>query len=90
MAIVPDEKNYFKALLSCRMDWIVLSNIKKTLAGDNTQKFKDSCFGHFWNVDTLKFQGQLYLHLLFRQDTSESTKKIVFHINNLQSEFGPK
>lgn len=34
---------------------------------------------------SLRFQRQMILHLLFRQDNSSSTDKIIFRINNKEA-----
>ncbi|KAK6123716.1 hypothetical protein DH2020_042530 [Rehmannia glutinosa] len=90
MALVPKEKDHFKGKLSCRSCFNSIDLIRARLKGDNVEKFKKSCFGYFLETDTIQFQCQLVLQLLFRQDNSLSTDHIVFHINNKQSVFGPK
>ncbi|KAK6138988.1 hypothetical protein DH2020_027271 [Rehmannia glutinosa] len=83
MALIPKEKDQFKGKLSCR-SWFNSMDLIKV------EKFKNSCFGYLLETDTIQFQGQLVLQLLFRQDNSLSIDHIVFHINNKQSVFGPE
>ncbi|KAK6137008.1 hypothetical protein DH2020_029251 [Rehmannia glutinosa] len=59
--------------------------ISDRLKGENIEKFNTSYFGEFLETDSIKFQGQLVLHLLFRQDCGLSKEKVVFHINNKEA-----
>lgn len=90
MALVPDKHDQFKAKISCRVQWRCLEEIDTILNKDNKDNFKKSCFGHLMGMKPLQFQGQLMLQLLFRQDSSCSTDRVIFHINNKEAEFGPK
>ncbi|KAL8539357.1 hypothetical protein ACS0TY_001109 [Phlomoides rotata] len=87
-SMVP-ENLQFKAKLTARGHLNILKKICGDLSGDHLTKFKQSCFGHLLEVGEMKFLGQLYLYLLFNQDTSGSIKKVVFHLYDQEAIFGP-
>ncbi|KAL8526047.1 hypothetical protein ACS0TY_015317 [Phlomoides rotata] len=76
--------------LHARADLSIIEKINERLKGANIYKFGNSCFAPFLKMRNMNFHGQLYLHLLFSQDTTRSMKKIVFHIANREAEFGPR
>ncbi|KAL8473854.1 hypothetical protein ACS0TY_030638 [Phlomoides rotata] len=55
----------------------------------NKERFKKTCFGQFDDLEKIQFQGQLFLHLLFRQDKDFKSDSLIFHVNNCKTEFGP-
>ncbi|KAF3456018.1 hypothetical protein FNV43_RR00661 [Rhamnella rubrinervis] len=44
-----------------------IEDIKNKLRDHQLLKFKDSCFGHFLDIDELMFSGQIVNHMLYKQ-----------------------
>lgn len=81
--------DYFKVRISCWFDLSVLLKIKDNLNDDMKERFKKSCFGAFYDMKDITFLGQLYLHLLLKQDSQLAGEKLLFHVKNYMTEFGP-
>ncbi|KAL8516775.1 hypothetical protein ACS0TY_015148 [Phlomoides rotata] len=83
------QDDYFTSRVSNRVDLGILAKINVELGKENKRRLRESYFGQFIGLDDVQFQGQLYLHLLFKQSKDKFTDKIVFHINNTTAELGP-
>lgn len=71
---------------------MIISELFRENKGESGKRYgrtvQKSCIGMFYNMIGLVFQGQLYLHLVFKQDSTLSMEKLIFHFNNCVMEFG--
>ena len=70
-----------------------IDDIKNKLRDHQLIKFKNSCFGHFLDLDELMFSGQIVNHMLYKQCICDDEKIMEFNFGGsgarfTQQEFG--
>ncbi|KAH6771544.1 hypothetical protein C2S52_016347 [Perilla frutescens var. hirtella] len=68
-----------------------MTSIREKLDFENLELFKNSCFGHLLKMNEMKFQGQLFYHLMLHMDDPiKCTGVVRFRFNDRVFIFGPK
>lgn len=81
--------DYFRGRLSCQSDLLIPGKIKENLKKKMKERFQKLFFGVFYDMIEIIFQGQPFLHVIFKQDSRLTRGKLIFHVNNCMIEFGP-
>ncbi|KAH6787128.1 hypothetical protein C2S52_006680 [Perilla frutescens var. hirtella] len=68
-----------------------MTSIREKLDFENLEFFKHSCFGHLLKMNEMKFQRQLFYHLMLHMDDPiKCTGVVRFRFNDRVFIFGPK